>query len=243
MNKTIIDAVNEKIINAVSKLEGELLNAVYANTHKSNYKKSDVFLHKVLTNRFDPSPIGGFVIYSSDESDRDDVEFISTTFEFNELVAQMKTNFGKCEQSYSDYKFDYHLRPPVPPLTYTQAMADNGELPSVGMECLVKFHHQDNSYFQKGYVNGYSQDGNWLIFTDYLGNIESHNISEGVYDFKPLTPPIELIDGKAYQFDARDNGNLVHGVYDHHYKSFCCGRDYHFDLVSVTNIQLLTVKE
>ena len=103
--KTAIDAVNEKIMNAVSKLEGELLNAVYANTHKSNYKKSDVFLHKVLTNMCDPTPVGGFVIYSSDQTYRDDVEFICTTEEFLATVAECETNFGECDPiSVSHYK-------------------------------------------------------------------------------------------------------------------------------------------
>jgi hypothetical protein len=113
-------------------------------------------------------------------------------------VAECETNFGKCEQSYSDYKSEYHYgysnqrlidiqiamsKPPV----YTQEMVANGVLPSMGMDCLSKKSHQDDSYFNKSYINGYSRDGKWLIFTDYLGNIESHNISNGVYDFKPLT--------------------------------------------------------
>ena len=98
-------------------------------------------------------------------------------------------------------------------IEYTQDMADNGELPSVGMECLYKIHYKDDSYFQKGYINGYSQDKKWMIFTDYLGNIESHNISDGIYEFKPLTPPMTLIDGECYQGVHKGNGKLYKGVY------------------------------
>ena len=36
---------------------------------------------------------------------------ICTIKEFLATVAECETNFGKCKQSYSDYKFDYHLHP------------------------------------------------------------------------------------------------------------------------------------
>ena len=71
-------------------------------------------------------------------------------------------------------------------LVFTQAMADNGELPVVGMECMIKLTYQDDNSFNKGYINGYSQDKKWLVFTDYLGNLEQLHIDKGVYSFKPI---------------------------------------------------------
>ena len=122
---------------------------------------------------------------------------------------------------------------------YTQAMCDNGELPSVGMECLVKLHHKNNSYFQKGYVNGYSQDKKWLIFTDFLGNIQSHNINNGIYEFKPLAPPIQPEDGKAYQFDL--SGTTKQGCYSHEHRGIYCLMSF-YGLEMCTNIKPLTVE-
>jgi hypothetical protein len=62
---------------------------------------------------------------------------ICTFAEFNNYVEFLASNMGKCEQSYSDYKFNYkfnyNLKPDTTP-TYTQEMADNGVLPRVGME-------------------------------------------------------------------------------------------------------------
>ena len=71
-------------------------------------------------------------------------------------------------------------------LVFTQAMADNGELPVVGMECQFKFQHQNEDEFDWCFVIGKSKDSDWLIFHDK--NIESfsHNINKGVYVFKPI---------------------------------------------------------
>lgn len=82
-----------------------------------------------------------------------------------------------------------------PPI-FTQAMADAGELPSAGMDCLIKRSHQDDSYFQIGHIIGLSRCKKWLVFSDYLHNLEQHCINNGVYVFKPLAPPIELVDDR-----------------------------------------------
>ena len=121
--------------------------------------------------------------------------------EFEARVFYMTLNFGESSlkrlriwqegikrQPESDEQHTDKLneRPkPVQPV-FTQAMADNGELPQVGMECLIKLHHQGDTQFNKGYINGYSQDGEWLIFTDFLGNLKQHNINNGIYRFKPI---------------------------------------------------------
>lgn len=149
---------------------------------------------------------------------------VCTREEFNQCVVEM----SKAEW----------IKPKEP--IYTQEMSDDGVLPGVGMECLIKLHHHDNSHFQKGYINGYSQDKKWIILTDYLGNIESHNISNGTYEFKPLTPPIELIDGKAYQFTC-NSGGIVIGIYSTTLISFDnYGRKFYQRHIS--NIKPLTVE-
>tara|TARA_R110000772_G_scaffold32817_3_gene80149 strand:- start:168 stop:908 length:741 start_codon:yes stop_codon:yes gene_type:complete len=81
---------------------------------------------------------------------------------------------------------------------FTQEMADNGVLPSVGMECLIldEVHKvlllPDDT---RAYVTLY--EGEYFFNTiDFM---------------KPLTPPITLIDGKAYQFEHK--GIVWNGLY------------------------------
>jgi len=61
-------------------------------------------------------------------------EHVCTREEFNQCVEELSTNFGE-SQCYAEYK---HYFPLPAKQVYTQAMADNGELPSVGMECMYK---------------------------------------------------------------------------------------------------------
>tara|TARA_R110002153_G_scaffold181493_1_gene334791 strand:+ start:7187 stop:7822 length:636 start_codon:yes stop_codon:yes gene_type:complete len=135
--KTVWDAVNE--------LRGDLLGSTYANTHKENYKTLDVYLHVVLTNDYDPQPIGSFVIYSSDQSARGDVRFICTIAEFNALVEDMTLGLDVNPVNHGHY-LNYVdadkalLKNENNTLVYTQEMADDGELPSVGMNCAWNAH-------------------------------------------------------------------------------------------------------
>ena len=173
---------------------------------------------------------------------------VCTRDEFLAAVAECETNFGKLtNKEHLDYIYGrankdkpINSKTETTP-TYTQEMDDNGILPSVGMECLTKKGHQNDSHFNKSYINGYSQDGKWLIFTDYLDNIESHHISSGVYDFKPLTPPITLIDGECYQGTHKGNGKLYKGVYVKSLDEICHGKGSNPSRFYV-NIQPLTVK-
>ena len=227
----------DEVMNAVSKLEGELLNAVYANMHKSNYKKSDVFLHKVLTNWFDPNPVGSFVIYSSDEPDRDDVEFICTTDEFLATVSECETNFSKCKQSYSDYKFDYHL-PPEPTPAYTQEMADNGVLPPIGSK-FIDVELSDDDEVVEAIAHDIElgrviyKRGSTLQDSEYFGAVAC--------ECKPLTPPITLIDGKAYQFDYNEKKS-IHCIYVESGNIFLSSMGSYCPDGDCTNIQPLTVE-
>ena len=120
-------------------------------------------------------------------------------------------------------------------LEYTQEMADNGELPSIGMECMVLNTNCAHPKYIKGLIK-YVSD---LVIYAYVENGERcDNVK--TLKFKPLTPPITLENGKAYQFDV--NGDFMIGIYQE-------SQD-HFDSAThitpssrCTNIELLTVED
>ena len=58
--------------------------------------------------------------------------------------------------------------------------------------------------------------------------------------YKPLTPPIELIDGKAYQFEHSSVGVAL-GFYLKDKELFDCAGTYYSIESGCTNIQLLGV--
>jgi hypothetical protein len=114
---------------------------------------------------------------------------------------------------------------------YTKEMANNGVLPSVGMECLFKH----GGYEEKGVVTAITKE--YIVLTNKSGKERIRKLSES--PVKPLTPPITLIDGKAYQFEY--DGDTFQGIYS------VQGDDFHSDkFVSsaniCTNIQPLTVE-
>ena len=191
-----------------------------------------------------------------------DTGVITDYDQFNDLASQMETNFGECIP-YAEYKTEYARKEKViimldelhklidepvkeldvlinctsnndqqPAQVFTQAMADNADfLPPVNM--IVK--HKG----VKKIVIGELDYNNNLA----LKSIDNELYSLGhIYDIKPLTPPIELIDGKAYQFDVRDKCGIVNGIYNDYDKKLHVGQDHYFDLISATNIQPLTVE-
>ena len=108
---------------------------------------------------------------------------VCTYKQFNQYIEDMETNFGKCTQTYSDYKFDYHL-PPIDKPVYTQAMCDNGEWPSVGMECLINFPDIDNAWYK--YTIDFMGKHTFIATCEDVSERFGH--SDDVH-FKPLTPP------------------------------------------------------
>ena len=66
-------------------------------------------------------------------------------------------------------------------------------------------------------------------------------INLNVIDFKPITPPIELIDGKAYQFNFVAD-DVMFGIYNSHRNILSVEQGTYFDIARVTNIKLLEVK-
>lgn len=118
---------------------------------------------------------------------------------------------------------------------YTQDMKDNGELPSVGMMCLFSF---ESGKFERVVIDFISET--LAVVTDQYSAQVSFSIKDA--QFKPLTPPITLEDGKAYQFDVRDKGGIVNGIYHEYDKKLHVGPNHYFDLLSAINIKPLTVE-
>ena len=96
-----------------------------------------------------------------------------------------------------------HTQSPV----FTQEMADNGVLPSVGMEFM--WHQWASEELKLAKMLAISGGECWIEAGDasfIVGNITG---------CKPITPHITLIDGKAYQFDCDmlDDGEITQGIY------------------------------
>jgi len=115
---------------------------------------------------------------------------------------------------------------------YTQEMADNGMLPSVGMVVLDKRNNNEYEILLPADNNGY-----YVM----IGGDGGYHCELLKY-LKPTTPPIKLVDGKAYQFDVRDKGGIVCGIYSKWDDKMHVGPSHYFDLLSATNIKLLEVK-
>lgn len=132
--------------------------------------------------------------------------------QFNLQVAIMELNYGKCSKlNISDYKIVHKelLQPVKPDLIFTQEMCDNGELPSVGMECL--YLDTSKEYIKCKVV--YLSEWSIVLEQTEKGYAQGVEVAKAVDDvtIKPLTPPVELIDGKAYQFEH--NGIVWNGIY------------------------------
>ena len=109
---------------------------------------------------------------------------------------------------------------------FTQAMCDAGELPSVGMEVFVRGG-------KRTILLCADSEGDYVTMSEH-GSYDFDSINQ----FKPLTPPIELIDGKAYQFDCGRNTML--GFFNG--KGFIGWSHSYWNLPDCTNIKPLTVE-
>ena len=121
---------------------------------------------------------------------------------------------------------------------YTQEMADNGVLPSVGMQVeLVIFENLTSC----GHIEYKNEIG--FLFRHKENNLCDFVEFSGDVALKPLTPPIELIDGKAYQFKFGQYISL--GFYsesDSYFYDTACFDEKTAHKNSCTNIQPLTVE-
>lgn len=169
--------------------------------------------------------------------------FHSTSIDGEYIVDNSKSEDGGAWQyicsieEFNNYKGDDK---PV----YTQAMCDAGELPSVGMEC-THVNLANESWFCA--IDYISKEVVVLSLfngkTEKLGYVTQkaiylNDVSKPV--FKPLTPPIELIDGERYHFVHKQYGGSL-GFYNSADEKF-----YNWDQWVVaahcTNIKPLTVE-
>jgi hypothetical protein len=119
---------------------------------------------------------------------------------------------------------------------YTQEMADNGVLPSVGMEAIFTKEVPHTSVFCDAIgrkVKVLLHHGGCALI-HWAGHYETFTASA----FKPLTPPIELIGGEAYQFDF--NSFTYKGIYYKPHDNFTDAHDT-YEVKFCTNIQKLTL--
>lgn len=122
-------------------------------------------------------------------------------------------------------------RPKAP--IFTQAMCDAGTLPSVGMECLIVHCSSTKAIII-------------AITLQHVIVIEGKNTSEVHYCIEevmllPLTPPIELIDGEAYQFTFTKTNFTGKGIYNLASETLQLAM-HQVNVCDCTNIKLLEVK-
>ena len=222
--KTVIDAVNE--------LEGNLGNTYL-------FAESDRYLF------WDDVDLDYVCSISGHWNSI--VQPVCTVDEFLATVSECETNFGKCEQSYGAYRIkfgldklftipksvnhrcSYSFTDESTPI-FTQEMVDNGVLPSAGMECQTSTGIHTIKYVGKEVV----------VSEDSKGEEFMTSMRSALHSFKPLTPPITLIDGKAYQFEH--DGLVWNGLYikDGNSMLYSLGDP---SVKLCTNIQPLTVEK
>ena len=132
-------------------------------------------------------------------------------------------------------------RPIQPTPIFTQEMADNAVLPGVGMECRLG---ELLVVYILGKTRNFELTGQ-LAYEIIGGDGERINetgTSSG--NFKPLTPPTPLINGKAYQFDFI--GCAFLGFYHDKSDEFTASKSGMNSVIcrldDCTNIQPLTVE-
>lgn len=152
--KSIWDAVNE--------LRGDLNNTYMFNTGTDTH-----LLYCASQGIY--TCVGRYIAF-------DDERLVSTVAEFNELVEGMSIGLAVCPLNLSNY-FNYIYADKTPlkkealestvnkPLVYTQEMADNGELLSVGMKAMI-------NGFEREILLGPDSDGDYITMN-----------GEGSYDF------------------------------------------------------------
>lgn len=162
---------------------------------------------------------------------------VCSIFEFIELVSQLETNFGK-SVTYAEYKATCEKLPFDKPI-YTQAMCDAGELPSVGMEVrYTPIENDSNTTLEAGqYVHGkiIAYHGGF-VWTSDNGLRKLSNTR-----FKPVLPPITLIDGETYQFDVRSTGRIIKAIYNKFDNKLHVSDGQWFDVESADDIKHLTL--
>jgi hypothetical protein len=199
--KTIIDAVNE--------LQGDLSNV--------NYKGDETYHCNVNYNEdsgwwCSRGVYGDFVCTIDDFRFKAlDMAHHSPQNSFDYMMANKEplTKELDVDIDWSKYEIDYLMKNKSEPI-YTQEMCDNGELPSVGMECL---YYDDNKKQIKCKVMYLSE---WVLVLSQTekGYAQGVEIAKRVGDatVKPLTPPKtdkEKAINDTYRSDLSVKENLA----------------------------------
>jgi hypothetical protein len=211
--KTIIDAVNE--------LRADINNVAYI--------KSDETYHCNLNYNDYSGWWCGRGVYG---------DFVCTIDDFKVITLEMTFH---SRTAYDYINADKELLQSVKPeLIFTQEMCDNGDFPAIGMECAFEttFFTHLPSNTGTGKPIAYHNNKVWFSTSS-----KEFVINLSVIYFKPLTPLIELIDGKVYQFEVKLN--VYVGFYRKDRNSFMCSSACGPKLCGLseaTNIQLLTLE-
>jgi len=167
-------------------------------------------------------------------------DLICDESQFNQCCLSMATNYGTSE-TYADYKANYtaindDMEALIVKSVFTQEMFYAGTLPSVGMELMIKEEH-DLNYVKATikYISSFT-----VVYDRGVNSIIEDCLDIDKCNYKPLTPPIKLIDGKAYQFEARNK--TLQGIYCDNNETMNIHQSYYFNLEVCTKIQLLEVK-
>ena len=121
---------------------------------------------------------------------------------------------------------------------YTQAMADHNILPRVGMSCMIYYGEPDsryNDFFDVEIEILAVTNGVFTFLNPMLGLAA---LSLDCKMIKPITPPIELIDGEAYKINI-ENGEIANVIYNDEVKMFI-GSKSDYTPEFCTNIKHLT---
>lgn len=136
-----------------------------------------------------------------------------------------RDEFNKCVEEMTNM----NIKP-----VYTQVMCNTEQLPDAGMDCLCMFAGIES--IQRT-IRGFSGDEVWT--TDIKAPYQSFICKVSEMVFKPLTPPVELIDGEAYQVTHSQGNKKV--VYSKLHDVFHGSIDI-INTKDCANIQLLEVK-
>ena len=172
--------------------------------------------HKVLKGDLSNAYYGGYDGYLYwDESDKNYIAYVGIT-------SDPALTYISTVGDFINFKGDDMET------VYTQEMVDNNKLPEAGMKCITSTGVHTIKYIGKKVVVSETDDGE-----EFMSSIKS-----ALHSFKPLTPPIELISGKAYQFDIGKKTRL--GFFKG--SGFSGGIRSYWELSACNNIQPLTVE-
>ncbi len=183
-------------------------------------------------------------------------EHVCTREEFNQCVSELSRHA-------SDELYERYVRAKKSPLvkgidakpvtspTFTQAMADAGEFPSVGSCARLRvsdeyFINRSTLAGQSVYITSHFKTNGGKDLCSFVNHEESDGGVAAACAFEPLTPPIELINRGLYYFDIGLKTKLVGEAYftevTEEWMINALRTNSSYEASKCTNIQLLEVK-